>query len=166
MVGHFAEFNIYNSLFTNHLATGNGAKGDDQNKCSVKPDDGQYQTGSGGNSGAIYNEGISRNVLPCGNAIPKNKAGQGAFGGGLFSTSNDFGERLSLADTAMSGNLGGSWTHVDTGTVKHAVTAVGPPPSASRSQTRPFKAAPKPRLNDPERAWLPTPVRGCFTNES
>jgi hypothetical protein len=123
--GLFAEFNIYNSLFTNNTATGNGANGDEQSKCSVKRDNGQYQTGSGGNGGALCNDGQSRNILLCGNAILNNKAGQGAFGGGLFFTSNDFGGTLTITDTTMTGNTGGSWTSVATGTVKNAGTAVG-----------------------------------------
>ena len=61
----------------------------------------------------------------CGNAILNNAAGQNAFGGGLFFTSNDFGGTLTVVDTTMTGNTGGSWTQVSGGSVTNAGTAVG-----------------------------------------
>ena len=48
-----------------------------------------------------------------------------AFGGGLFFTSNNFGGNLSIADTTMTGNTGGHWTNVQSGSVTNAGTAVG-----------------------------------------
>ena len=73
---------------------------------------GQNETGSGGNGGAIYSDGNDVNVTLCGDAIMNNAAGTNAFGGGLFFTSNNYGGSLSIADTTMTGNTGGHWTNV------------------------------------------------------
>jgi hypothetical protein len=120
----FAELDVYNSLFTNNTATGNGANSDDSSKCSVI-NNGQNEVGSGGNGGALYSDGNSVNITLCGDAILNNNAGQGAFGGGLFFTSNNMGGTLSIADTTMTGNTGGHWTVVSTGSVTNVGTAVG-----------------------------------------
>jgi len=120
----FAELNIYNSLFTGNKATGHDANNNEPEKCSAM-NNGQNETGSGGNGGPIYSDGASVNVTLCGDKITGNSAGVKAFGGGLFFTSNDFGGTLSIADTTMTGNTGGSWTSVSTGSVKNVGTAVG-----------------------------------------
>lgn len=120
----FAELNVYNSLFTNNTALGNGANYDDDSKCSFINND-QNEVGSGGNGGALYSDGTSKNITLCGNAILNNKAGQEAFGGGLFFTSNDMGGTLTIRDTTMTGNTGGSWTVVASGSVDNVGTAVG-----------------------------------------
>jgi len=120
----FSELNVYNSLFANNAATGNGANNDDSTKCSVI-NNGQHEVGSGGNGGALYSDGNSMNITLCGDAILNNDAGQGAFGGGLFFTSNDMGGTLSIADTTMTGNTGGHWTQVSGGSVTNVGTAVG-----------------------------------------
>lgn len=120
----FAELNVYNSLFTNNTALGNGANYDDDSKCSYRNND-QNEVGSGGNGGALYSDGTSKDVTLCGNAILNNKAGQDAFGGGLFFTSNDLGGILTIRDTTMTGNTGGYWTIADSGNVDYVGTAVG-----------------------------------------
>ena len=120
----FSELDVYNSLFTNNTATGNGANNDDATKCSVI-NNGQNETGSGGNGGALYSDGNSVNIILCGDAILNNSAGQGAFGGGVFFTSNNMGGTLTIADTTMTGNTGGHWTVVSSGSVTNAGTAVG-----------------------------------------
>ena len=120
----FAELDVYNSLFTNNTATGDGANNDDATKCSVI-NNGQNEVGSGGNGGALYSDGNSVNITLCGDAILNNSAGQGAFGGGLFFTSNNMGGTLSIADTTMTGNTGGHWTVVSTGSITNVGTAVG-----------------------------------------
>jgi hypothetical protein len=122
--GLFAELDIYNSLFTNNTATGHDANNDDASQCSVM-NNGQNEIGSGGNGGAIYSDGNSVNVLLCGDAVLDNAAGTKAFGGGLFFTSNDFGGTLTITDTKMSGNTGGHWTSVKSGSTTDAGTAVG-----------------------------------------
>ena len=86
---------------------------------------GQNEIGSGGNGGAIYSDGASVDVTLCGDRIADNAAGQNAFGGGLFFTSNDFGGNLTITDTVMTGNTGGHWTQVATGATDNAGTAVG-----------------------------------------
>jgi len=122
--GLFAELNVYNSLFSNNKATGHDANGDDSSMCS-EMNNGQNQIGSGGNGGALYSDGNDVNVVLCGDAILNNAAGTKAFGGGLFFTSNNYGGTLTIQDTKMTGNTGGSWTQVQSGTVKNAGSAVG-----------------------------------------
>jgi hypothetical protein len=120
----FSELDVYNSLFDGNVASGHDANNDDATKCNVI-NNGQHEIGSGGNGGALYSDGQSVNVVLCGDKIVNNKAGTNAFGGGLFFTSNDFGGTLTIADTTMTGNTGGHWTSVKSGTVTNAGTAVG-----------------------------------------
>ena len=122
--GLFAELDIYDSLFSNNSATGHDANSNDPDHCSAM-NNGQNEVGSGGNGGAIYSDGNSVNVLLCGDAVLDNAAGSKAFGGGLFFTSNDFGGTLTITDTTMSGNTGGHWTSVKSGSTSDAGTAVG-----------------------------------------
>jgi len=122
--GLFAELDIYDSLFSNNAAIGHDANSNDPDHCSVM-NNGQNEVGSGGNGGAIYSDGNSVNVLLCGDAVLDNAAGTKAFGGGLFFTSNDFGGTLTITDTTMSGNTGGHWTSVKSGSMTDAGTAVG-----------------------------------------
>jgi hypothetical protein len=122
--GLFAEHHIYDSLFRQNAAVGSGANSSDASKCAVM-NNGQNEVGSGGNGGAIYSDGISVNVVLCGDQIVDNRAGMGAFGGGLFFTSNNMEGTLSIADTTMTGNMGGHWTNVATGSITNAGTAVG-----------------------------------------
>jgi hypothetical protein len=106
------------------MATGHDANNADKTKCSVM-NNGQYEIGSGGNGGALYSDGNSVNVLLCGDDIEGNAAGTNAFGGGLFFTSNNMAGTLTIADTTMTGNTGGHWTNVSTGSVTNAGSAVG-----------------------------------------
>jgi hypothetical protein len=122
--GLFCELDIYNSLFMNNMATGHDANNNDASMCSAM-NNGQNEIGSGGNGGAIYSDGNDVNVVLCGDAILNNAAGTKAFGGGLFFTSNNFGGTLSIADTTMTGNTGGSWTQVKSGSVTNVGSAVG-----------------------------------------
>jgi hypothetical protein len=122
--GLFAEHHVYNSLFSQNTALGNGANSDDATKCSVMNND-QHEVGSGGNGGAIYSDGNSVNIVLCGDKIVDNRAGMGAFGGGLFFTSNNMQGTLSITDTTIMGNSGGHWTNVAMGGVTNAGTAVG-----------------------------------------
>jgi len=122
--GLFAELNVYNSLFTGNRAIGHDANNNDPSKCAAINND-QNEIGSGGNGGAIYSDGNSVNVTLCGDAILDNAAGDNAFGGGLFFTSNNMMGTLTITDTTMTGNTGGHWTNVSTGSVTNAGTAVG-----------------------------------------
>ncbi len=60
----------------------------------------------------FYSDGESVNITLCGDAVLNNRAGKNAFGGGVFFTSNNWdtpqGGTLSIADTTMTGNTGGS----------------------------------------------------------
>jgi hypothetical protein len=119
-----AEIDVYNSLVTGNTATGHDANSADQSKCAVK-NNGQYEIGSGGNGGALYADGDGFNFIVCGDAIETNAAGTNAFGGGLFFTSDDFSGTLSITDSTITGNTGGHWTNVKSGTITNAGTAVG-----------------------------------------
>jgi hypothetical protein len=111
----FATLEIYNSVFHDNKATGDGANNDDASKCSAI-NNGQHEVGSGGNGGAIYQDGgSSTNVLLCGVDVQNNAAGTGAFGGGVFMTSNDFSGTITVRDSIITGNTGGSWTQVNSG---------------------------------------------------
>ncbi|HXX68424.1 MAG TPA: hypothetical protein VEK07_14640 [Polyangiaceae bacterium] len=120
----WAELDVYSSVFSNNVATGNGANNNDPSECSAM-NNGQNEVGSGGNGGALYNDGENANVILCGDTITNNDAGSGAFGGGLFFTSDNFSGTLTITDTTMTGNTGGHWTTVQSGSVTNAGTAVG-----------------------------------------
>jgi len=122
--GLFAELDIYDSLFTGNKGTGHDANNNDPSKCSAINNN-QNEIGSGGNGGAIYSDGNSVDVNLCGDKIVSNAAGQNAFGGGLFFTSNNMQGNLTIIDTTMTCNTGGHWTNVATGSVSNAGTAVG-----------------------------------------
>ena len=120
----FAELDIYNSLFQSNTATGHDANDVDKSMCSVMNNN-QYEIGSGGNGGAIYGDGNAFNIILCGDAVLNNAAGKNAFGGGLFFTSDDMSGTLTITDTTITGNTGGSWTNVTTGSVTDVGTAIG-----------------------------------------
>jgi hypothetical protein len=111
----FATLEIYDSMFRDNQATGDGANNNDPSKCDYI-NNGQNEVGSGGNGGAIYQDGGSAtNVLLCGVDVENNAAGTGAFGGGVFMTSNDFSGTITVQDSIITGNTGGSWTQVNSG---------------------------------------------------
>jgi hypothetical protein len=125
----FAELDVYDSLVETNTATGHDANSDDASKCNVI-NNGQHEIGSGGNGGALYSDGASTtanpvNIVMCGDKVVTNAAGTNAFGGGVFFTSNNYGGTLSITDTTMTGNTGGHWTNVQSGSVTNAGTAVG-----------------------------------------
>jgi hypothetical protein len=122
----YAELDLYNSLFQGNMATGHDANNNDTSMtmCTVM-NNGQYEIGSGGNGGAIYGDGNDFNITLCGDAVLNNAAGANAFGGGLFFTSDNFAGVLTITDTTMTGNTGGHWTTVKSGSVTDAGTAVG-----------------------------------------
>jgi hypothetical protein len=122
--GLFCEHHIYNSLFEDNAAVGHDANNNDPNQCDAI-NNGQNQTGSGGNGGAIYSDGIDVDFYLCGDKIVNNAAGDNAFGGGLFFTSNNYAGTLSIIDTTITGNTGGHWTNAQTGSNDDAGTAVG-----------------------------------------
>jgi hypothetical protein len=119
----FAPMQVYDSVFEGNLASGHDANNNDPTQCSAM-NNGQNETGSGGNGGALYSDGASVDFSLCGDEILGNGAGVNAFGGGLFFTSNDFGGDLVISDTTMTGNSGGHWTQTHGG-MTNAGTAVG-----------------------------------------
>jgi hypothetical protein len=133
----FSELDIYNSLFTGNNATGHDANNAGTVTDCSQMNAGQYELGSGGNGGAFYSDGAQQvppavatpgpisNIVLCGDKIVDNNAGTKAFGGGIFFTSNDYSGSLSITDTTMTGNTGGSWTNVQTGSTNNAGSAVG-----------------------------------------
>ncbi|HSY38156.1 MAG TPA: PA14 domain-containing protein [Polyangia bacterium] len=123
--GLFAQLAIYNSLFQSNVATGNGANDNDSSQCSAINNN-QNEIGSGGNGAAIYQDGgNATNVILCGDDVVGNSAGANAFGGGVFMTSNDFTGSISVQDSVITGNTGGSWTQVSQGSVTTLGTAFG-----------------------------------------
>jgi hypothetical protein len=123
--GLFCELHVYNSLFTQNTATGHDAN---DNKPALCPytNNGQNEIGSGGNGGALYSDGgLGASVILCGVEDLNNAAGTNAFGGGLFFTSNDYSGDLTITDTTMTGNTGGSWTNVATGTITYIGDGIG-----------------------------------------
>lgn len=123
--GLFAELDIYNSVFTANTALGNGANNDDASKCSAI-NNGQHEIGSGGNGGAIYQDGgKATNIILCGDTISNNAAGTGAFGGGVFMTSNDWTGTITIQDTEITGNTGGHWTSLQKGGTTDLGSAFG-----------------------------------------
>jgi hypothetical protein len=123
--GLFATERIYDSTFQNNSATGNGANNNDPSRCAAM-NNGQNEIGSGGNGGAIYQDGGNvTSVVLCGVGITNNAAGAGAFGGGVFMTSNDFTGTLTIQDSIITGNTGGYWTQVRQGSVTNLGTAFG-----------------------------------------
>jgi hypothetical protein len=122
--GLWSELDVYNSLVTGNSAIGHDANNNDPKTCSAM-NNGQNEVGSGGNGGALYSDGNSRNITLCGDAIDNNAAGVNAFGGGVFFTSDDMMGTLTITDTTIQGNTGGHWTNVTTGSVTNAGTAIG-----------------------------------------
>ena len=125
----FSELDVYDTRFEGNTGTGHDANNNDPTKCSAM-NNGQNEIGSGGNGGALYSDGASTatnpvNIVLCGDEIVNNAAGVNAFGGGIFFTSNNFGGTLSIVDSTISGNTGGHWTNVQSGSVTNAGDAVG-----------------------------------------
>jgi hypothetical protein len=120
----YGELDIYNSLFTGNVGTGNGANDNDPSMCSAINND-QNEIGSGGNGGAIAADGNDFNILFCGDDFENNMAGTKAFGGALCFTSDNMAGTLSIIDTRMQGNTGGHWTNVSTGSVTDVGSAIG-----------------------------------------
>jgi hypothetical protein len=125
VAGLFCQEAIYNSSFQNNVATGNGANSNDPSRCDYINNE-QNEIGSGGNGGAIYQDGgNATNVILCGVNVSDNRAGAGAFGGGVFMTSNDYTGTLTIRDSVITGNTGGHWTQVKEGSVTNLGTAFG-----------------------------------------
>ncbi|MBV8762959.1 MAG: hypothetical protein JO257_37080 [Deltaproteobacteria bacterium] len=104
-----SDFDVYNTAFADNVAEGNGANGDDASMCSVLADNGQHQTGSGGNGGAVVIDGGSDGVHTfCGSVFTNNTGGAAALGGALFRTP-DLAKQPTVIDRCtFDGNRGES----------------------------------------------------------
>jgi hypothetical protein len=103
-----SELDVYDSVVTGNTATGHDANNNEPDACAAM-NNGQNEVGSGGNGGALYLDGNSVNVVVCGDQITGNAAGTNAFGGGVFMTSDDLKGTLTITDSTITGNTGGSW---------------------------------------------------------
>jgi hypothetical protein len=131
-----ADFDVYNTTFSNNTATGNGANSNDPSECSVVATNGQNQVGSGGNGGAVAIDGGSDATHTfCGVTFVNNHAGAQALGGALGRTP-DLAMQTTVLDRclfdgndAVAGNAGAVYFHNSTlqitGTTFHANSALG-----------------------------------------
>ncbi len=100
-----ADLDVYNTRFDGNAALGFGANGDDATKCSVVAKDGQHQTGSGGNGGAVCIDGGSDVTHTfCGVTFKGNKGGKQALGGALFRTPDGAKQTTTLDRCLFDGN--------------------------------------------------------------
>lgn len=94
----FGNPSIYNSLFDNNSALGNGAN----NYSETCP---SRSTGNGGNAGAFYIDGSeSTHIRICGTRFRNNKAGARAFGGAIFRAINSNSEGVNIDRSLFAGN--------------------------------------------------------------
>ncbi|MBD3328495.1 SH3 domain-containing protein, partial [Candidatus Peregrinibacteria bacterium] len=84
------SYSIYNSVFKENTAIGNGAN------------PAQAGTPGGGSGGAIYNDGNDFNLYICGTVIENNHANEG--GGAIFFVSNNKTGNLIIKDSTLSNN--------------------------------------------------------------
>jgi hypothetical protein len=93
---------IFNSLFDDNSAMGDGANSSDPAHCACVHE-GQNQIGSGGNGGAVYKDGgDNQDVTICGTEIRANSANE--FGAAVFLTCNGSTAKLILLDSLLTDN--------------------------------------------------------------
>jgi hypothetical protein len=93
---------IVDSLFDGNSAVGTGANNSDPQQCTCI-NNGQNQTGSGGNGGAVYKDGGDGGALTiCGTQIRNSRANE--FGSAVFLTANGSGAKLVLRDSLLQNN--------------------------------------------------------------
>jgi predicted outer membrane repeat protein len=131
-----SDFDVYNTVFSGNVATGNGANSDDASKCSVVATNGQHQVGSGGNGGAVAIDGGSDLTHTfCGVTFTGNQAGAQALAGAIGRTP-DLAQQKTVIDrclfdgnTATQGGGGALYFHNSLlqilATTFHANTAKG-----------------------------------------
>ncbi len=102
-----SQLDVYDSVFDSNTATGNGANGDDASKCSMVATNGQHQTGSGGNAGAIGIDGGDDTTHTfCGVKFTNNKSGLGALGGAIGRTPDAAKQTTTIDRCTFDGNTG------------------------------------------------------------
>jgi hypothetical protein len=93
---------ILDSLFDGNTAVGTGANNDQPADCTCM-NNGQNQTGSGGNGGAIYKDGADNAALTlCGTQIRNSKANE--WGTAVFLTADGSGAKLVFQDSLLVNN--------------------------------------------------------------
>ena len=92
------SWTILNSLFSYNQAIGNGGN------------PAQNGTPGGGSGGAIYNDGNYMVLSLCGTRIEYNQVNQ--HGSGIFFVTNDHSGEITMEDTEIENNIGGSWYSV------------------------------------------------------
>jgi hypothetical protein len=93
---------IIDSLFDGNSAVGTGANNDDATMCTCM-NNGQNQTGSGGNGGAIYKDGGDGATLTlCGTQIRNSSANE--FGSAVFLTADGSNAKLVIQDSLLEAN--------------------------------------------------------------
>ncbi len=97
----FGNLRVYDSEFINNKTTGFGGNAISAD-CPMQ-DDGQHETGSGGNGGAIYADGNEKHTLVmCGVKATGNRGS--ALGGFLFRVGYDGGQGLDIDLSTISDN--------------------------------------------------------------
>ena len=88
---------------------------------------GQNEIGSGGNGGAIYSDGndVERHCCAATTIAQQRRRHRRRSAAACSSPATTSAAALTIADTTMTGNTGGHWTQVQTGSVTNAGTAVG-----------------------------------------
>lgn len=89
------SWTLINSLITYNRAVGNGGN------------PAASGTPGGGSGGAIYNDGDTMTLTINGSQLSFNQVN--AFGSGILFVSNDNTGNISITDSTITGNLGGSW---------------------------------------------------------
>jgi predicted outer membrane repeat protein len=93
---------IFNSLFEDNSAMGNGANNNEPSECTCM-NNGQNEVGSGGNGGAIYKDGGDGvNLTICGTQIRGNAANE--FGAAVFLTADGSSAELIIDDSLLTDN--------------------------------------------------------------
>jgi hypothetical protein len=104
-----SDLDVYNSDLEGNAALGFGANGNDPSMCSVVATNGQNQTGSGGNGGAIAIDGGSDETHTfCGLTFKGNQGGMQALGGAIFRTPDGAQETTTIDRCLFDSNTGDS----------------------------------------------------------
>jgi hypothetical protein len=103
------SWTVINSLFAYNEAVGYGGN-------PAQPD-----TPGGGSGGAIYNDGLTMSLSLCGTRMEHNSVN--AHGSAIFFVSNNHDGTISIEDTVIRNNSGGSW-YILPGISAHSDTTI------------------------------------------
>lgn len=104
------SWTIINSLFSYNRAIGNGGN------------PALSGTPGGGSGGAIYNDGNTMTLTINGSYITQNEVND--FGSSIFFVSNDHSGNISIDNSSISNNIGGSWYPVYPSISMHGDTPI------------------------------------------